>query len=799
MAKRGATKQDLRVKRARFVGRDRELVVLDEWRKSDTRALSLVGTAGVGKTRLAREWIASAKLEPPPLFCDLTGCRDREDVGYVVQRALGVSASRLLDGLIDRVVILDGAEHLREGVRAIVSEWLDVRAGARFVITSRERLDLPIEDVLEVRPLGEDDAIALFESLTEGTVVREDAARIVRRFDRLPLAIGLAASRTSVVSPAELAERLDRGDRIDLGMGGAIRGSIDLLTDAERETLFACAAFESSFTASAVEAVLGSPGVVDRLSALRRKHLLWSEQSEVTMMARLHVFDAVRQLAREHDGTSFRDAHARHYLARAIGALAHRESLELVDDLADLMSAHRWLAPRDPRSAAQIVLAIDPLLHRNGPAGSHLPLLTTGIELAERSGDRELTARLFLARSRASSALDAAWKDCRAAWRVSRAIDDLALQAEAFLRFGWLERDREQTASAHRFLARARDLLRAAGDAAGESSAIDMLGLLAHDRGALAEAREHYEDALALQRATGQRQLEATTLSHLALAAHEHDRHEEAAAGYEASLELVRALGDRRREVYLLGLVSLHRCQTGDWATARKHMNEAKAIDARLGDERTRALLAAAEGTLDAIQDRIVDAKAAFARAKLASYGAGATTQRSVGVLEGTLSVALARRARNEGRLEEAARHFAAARKILDESRRARRLEIRLSTHVLASTLARSTQRARLRVAADASSFTLEPHASRSIARRRALRGLLRSLVDAHRARTGRGVSIDALFAAGWPNEKIAPASAARRVYVGIGTLRELGLRDVLITDEAGYLLDPDVVVEIEL
>jgi tetratricopeptide (TPR) repeat protein len=789
-------RREPQVKRARFVGRDGELGLLDGWLATGARALTVVGTAGVGKTRLIREWLAAVSPRPTPVFCELTGCRDAEDVGFVVQRAVAASPSRMLDALRHRLVVLDRAEHIREPLRTLVSQWLEVCEGTRFVVTSRERLDLEAEDVLEVCPLDEDAAIALFESLVEGSVAREDAATIVRRFDRIPLAIGLAASRTGVVSTRELASRLERGQRVDVGMGAAIRESIDLSSDAERETLFACAIFESSFTVGAVESVLSDPHAVERLCALHRKHLLWSEQSELTAEARLHLFDAVRELARQHPREGLREAHAQHYLRRAREALEHRERLELVDDLADLMTAHRWFASTDPASAAQIVLAIDPLLLRNGPVESHLPLLTSGIECAERAGDRELTARLLLARSRASSAVDAAWRDCRAAWRCARDAGHVALQAEALHRFGWLERHREQMASAHRFLSLARVRFREAGDVAGESSVIDMLGLLAHDGGELAAARDRYEDALALQRATEARHLESTTLSHLALVAHESDRHEEAAAHYEASLELTRALGDRRREVYLLGLISLHCCQTGDWASARRCMTGAKAIDARLGDERTRALLAAAEGTLDAIQDRIVEAKAAFARARLASHRAGDTTRLAVEVLEGTLFVALARRARSEGRDPEAKQHFAAARAVLDQSRRAKRLEIRLAAHVLASSLARSETRACLRVTADASSFALAPHPLRSIARRRALRGMLRALVDAHAASPGRGVDLQALFAAGWPGEKIAPSSAARRVYVGVGTLRDLGLREVLITDELGYLLDPDVAIE---
>lgn len=79
------------------------------------------------------------------------------------------------------------------------------------------------------------------------------------------------------------------------------------------------------------------------------------------------------------------------------------------------------------------------------------------------------------------------------------------------------------------------------------------------------------------------------------------------------------------------------------------------------------------------------------------------------------------------------------------------------------------------------------------LGRRKILTRLLEALVVARLQRPGAAIPQPELFAAGWPGEHIDPASACNRTYVAINTLRKQGLRDVLLTTEGGYLLDPGV------
>lgn len=79
--------------------------------------------------------------------------------------------------------------------------------------------------------------------------------------------------------------------------------------------------------------------------------------------------------------------------------------------------------------------------------------------------------------------------------------------------------------------------------------------------------------------------------------------------------------------------------------------------------------------------------------------------------------------------------------------------------------------------------------------RRRASRLLLERLVDDRLARPGTAVPATELIAAGWPGEVIRPQSALSRLYVAVSALRKLGLRDALLGQDGGYLLDPALVV----
>lgn len=277
------------VGRAEQVGEARRLL-------SSTRALTLTGPGGTGKTRLALE-VGALELDSfadGVFFVPLAAISDPDLVAPTVAQVLGVReeagrsiADALSGHLRDKrlLLILDNFEQVLEGA-TFVAAMLEGAPGVRVVMTSRAPLRIAGEQEFPVPPLGVGsppqrgadgplpEALLLFAERARAVdpsfqlkgTNQADVAAICARLDGLPLAIELAAARIRILSPRAILDRLDR--RLDLLAGGArdlparqrtLRGAIDwsfgLLSPPQR-SLFACASsFVGGWTFQALEAV----------------------------------------------------------------------------------------------------------------------------------------------------------------------------------------------------------------------------------------------------------------------------------------------------------------------------------------------------------------------------------------------------------------------------------------------------------------------------------------------------------------------------------------------------------------
>jgi hypothetical protein len=269
-----------------------------------------------------------------------------------------------------------------------------------------------------------------------------------------------------------------------------------------------------------------------------------------------------------------------------------------------------------------------------------------------------------------------------------------------------------------------------------------------------------------------------------------------AEARYREALACHRATDDRRFEVFAHAFLAALMMERADLDAARQSIATATAIDARLGDVDSGVVLAGIECALHAAAGDILACgeRLARARADLAQRDDEAL-RRVLDVFGAALAIAQARRAREEGRTEEAEARLAAARAVVTPGTPPRCIEERLARRVVGHLLGVELgARPSPVVGEDGTWF--ESGAGRvSLATRRALALMLARLAHERRVAPSRSVSIDALFAAGWPGERVPEASARRRVYVGIDTLRSLGLREAILQRERGYFLDPAVAI----
>jgi predicted ATPase len=364
-----------------FIGRGRQLAELRALLRG-TRLLTLAGTGGAGKTRLALEL---ARGEGGAALVELGALSDPRLVQDAVAAALDVSRDALIDFLSGRslLLVIDNCEHLLPATAALVETLLRAAPGLTIVATSREPLRLPGEVVFRVPSLEIPDpeqglgpsellgyeAVRLFveraRDAAPGFALDERnaaaVARICFRLDGLPLAIELAAARIGALAPEAIAERLDdrfhvlRGANRQRTLAATLEWSHDLLEPDERVLFRRLAVFAGGFELEAVEAVCGD--VADVLARLVEKSLVVAGEGW-----RYSLLETVRMYARERldeagERAALAERHARWALALAE---AERGSPRLDREAPNLRLAQDTLLERAPADALRLCVALLP-------------------------------------------------------------------------------------------------------------------------------------------------------------------------------------------------------------------------------------------------------------------------------------------------------------------------------------------------------------------------------------------------------------------------------------------------------
>lgn len=366
--------------------------------------ITLVGPGGVGKTRLAIHCAhAGRALFPDGVWMvDLAQVHEPGRVPTTAAGALGLRAngSEDLADLVGRalaertmLVVIDNCEHLHDEVVDLVRRWTP-GAASTLLCTSQRRLGVPGEQLVRVDPLLVPDdtaptlppALQLFvqrATLADPTFQLDESNRsvvatICRELDGLPLAIELAAARCEVLTPSQIAQRLD--ERLSLlrdrretdrhqTLRAAIEWSYELAEPDARRLLRWLSVFHAPFTWDAVAAVTGldEVDVLDGLGDLLDRSLVARSGRSFRLL------DTVRRFAAlELDAAGERDeARVRHaeWMARRAAEAVDGPDLDTVvawlhemdESGADLRAALDTLVTLDPDRTARLVIGLTDL------------------------------------------------------------------------------------------------------------------------------------------------------------------------------------------------------------------------------------------------------------------------------------------------------------------------------------------------------------------------------------------------------------------------------------------------------
>ena len=524
-----------------FIGRDRELAELNVLLRG-TRLLTLAGTGGAGKTRLALELARGAAGSYPDgtALVELADLADPKLVAEAVAAALDVRAlsgqnpvAAVVEFLEPRsfLLVVDNCEHLLAATAALADTLLRSASRLTILATSREPLRVPGEVVFRVPSLDIPDperavelnellryeAVRLFVeraaasapdfALTEENAA--DVARICLRLDGLPLALELAAGRLAALGPAAIAERLDDRFRVlrtdshvsptrQHTLTATLQWSHELLEEDERTLFRRLAVFHGGFDLETVESIcshgeLDAPTIADVLARLVEKSLVATDAGSARER-RYRLLETVRLYARgrlDEAGECYehRDRHARWALALAD---EERGSSRLDRDAANLRFALDTLLERAPTDALRFCVVLGRFWLRRieldeaqrrfdvalAAAPERTPLRAQALLAAAAIDFRSGALARARAQMEESYALACEIGDARAQWRALQFLGEFGLASDA-------------ADVARPWLEQGLELARREGFPVAEAICVHSLGIVHWIVGDLAPAEDH--------------------------------------------------------------------------------------------------------------------------------------------------------------------------------------------------------------------------------------------------------------------------------------------------------------------
>jgi len=491
------------------------------------RLVTLVGTGGIGKTRLAAA-VAEAVSQRSGVaayFAALSGAGSTAAVESTVLAAVGADPHRVNSAaaLADRflrgpgLLVADNCEHVMPVVAKLLGDLLDRSPEARVLVTSRVPLGVPGELLVDVPPLSVDDtdspgARLFLERAADVTAVgrwgepeRRDAFAVSELLDGLPLAIELTARRLRYVSVGSLRTELEDGNA-GSPLADALDRSVRTLSDDARRAFARLSALRGPVPADVASAVAGGPGPLGELvdNSLVVSYAGWYRMFEpVRRFAQVALDEQTRA-----DAAELAAEEITRFVERAAPRLVGVDEVRWIEDLtrlrADVRGVLEWAVARGD----------DSLLARLAAAVGYLWLLGWGV----REGDPWLERAMVAASGRPQEAQILVWASLTAlrqgelaearsrglrAVALARGTGDDRVLGAGLHAAAMPDKYGPGQDTARLLLREAVAVRRRCGDPAGAAMSLGAIADIDVNAGRLAEAAAGYEIGLPLMRSSG--------------------------------------------------------------------------------------------------------------------------------------------------------------------------------------------------------------------------------------------------------------------------------------------------------
>jgi len=645
-----------------FLGRANEILQLNKhFHKNKSRLVTITGPGGTGKTRLSQCWasLSLGDFEAGVWLADITEAQSKDAIFRCLALTFNITLNtddpltqlgNCLDGMCRAsngsiLILLDNCEQVLQDLADILATWLKMAPQAKFLLTSRTLLNLEGENELALDQLGiptleeienkhkleSFSSIQLFILRSQECNTRfkandsniQDIARICHKLDGIPLALELAASRSKILSPKKLLDKLNK--QFDIlknqrrgihDRQATLKGTIDwgwnLLLDFEKSTLAQISTFKGEFLLEAAEQVVDldsfddAPMAMDIIQSLKDKSFLKVRESEELEGEPLFsTYQTIKSYASEKleeigltEVTKKRwqewiFSYAKQWWEEHEKS-GHTESLQrlrqIFDGLLDLAQSEEV----EKHISAWATIFVYPILKQKGPADVVKPMIekalknfTVDVEALKKGvgvkinddASGELVSQLILVLADDYLKSDPSLTEVLA----QHISEENFVFSKALQLRGASQYFRGEYDKALQYHNQALTIYQKLGNQVGEAANLANIGIVHRSYGENNKALQYYNQALTIDQKLGNQAGEAANLTNIGIVHRSRGEYGKALQHYNQALTINQKLGRQDREVLNLVNIGNSYCDRDEYDNALQHYNQALTINQKLG------------------------------------------------------------------------------------------------------------------------------------------------------------------------------------------------------------------------